>query len=186
MERARDRSRRTPNEIAPRARQKSIWKSPRHPLISCAKFIPQLLARDKSSYREQNRRRAKVNTNGPGVHRLGPRRVVVAAALAAFGASRQPSRPAVIGHSSLPVRPGRPAGASAATALLALSALFAAPMPASAQSDIWSATMTVGRINRGSSSASVGYRVVIGPLPAHGSITDRTFSIDGNDYTVTA
>ena len=55
-------------------------------------------------------------------------------------ASRQPGRPFVAGRSSRPTRPGRLIGAFAAAALLALTALFAAPMPASAQSDIWSAT----------------------------------------------
>ncbi len=99
-------------------------------------------------------------------------------------ASRQPSRPFVAGRSSRPTRPGRLIGGFAAAALLALSALFAAPMPASAQSDIWSATMTVGISNRGSSIESIGYRIQIGLLTPHGSITDNTFSIDGTPYTV--
>ncbi len=102
------------------------------------------------------------------------------------GASGQPSRPVVIGYLFRPARPGRPVGASAAGALIALAALFAAPMSASAQSDIWSATMTVDSVERGAGGESIGYRVVLGHLPAHGSITDRTFSIDGNDYTVSA
>ena len=102
-------------------------------------------------------------------------------------ASRQPGRPFVAGRSSRPTRPGRLIGGFAAAVLLALTALFAAPMPASAQSDIWSATMTVGSVDRGhSTDESVGYRVVRGSLSAHGSITDNTFSIDGNDYTVSA
>ena len=100
-------------------------------------------------------------------------------------ASRQPSRPFVAGRSSRPTRPGRLIGGLAAAALLALSALFAAPMPASAQSDIWSATMTVGSLTRNSPTNSrIGYGEMFPSNPAYGSLSDTTFAIDGTDYTV--
>ena len=83
-------------------------------------------------------------------------------------------------------------GASAAGLLIVLTALFAVlfagHMPASAQSsDTWSATMTVGSSNRGNTDTeSVGYGLMFGQFPEHGSITDNTFSTGGNAYTVTA
>ena len=100
-------------------------------------------------------------------------------------ASRQPGRPLVGACSSRPTRPGRAVGAFAAVALLALFALFAAPMPASAQSDIWSATMTVGSLTRDSATTSrIGYGEAFNPNPAYGSLSDTTFATGGTDYTV--
>ncbi len=116
-----------------------------------------------------------VNTN-THVRKRGPRSIVVATALAAYGAFRRSSRPVVAGHSSRPTRPGRRVGASAAGALIALAALLAVPVPASAQSDIWSATMTVGT----QLPSSIGYSSILG----HGTLSATTFAIERISYTV--
>ena len=58
-------------------------------------------------------------------------------------------------------------------------------MPASAQSDIWSATMTVGSLTRDSATTSrIGYGEAFNPNPAYGSLSDTTFATGGTDYTV--
>ena len=76
----------------------------------------------------------------------------------------------------------RSVAALAAVSLLALAALLAVGSPASAQSsddgeEIWSATMTVGNFPIGK-----GYTPEHGGI---GSLSDTTFSVDSQDFTVT-
>ena len=97
------------------------------------------------------------------------------------GKAGQPSRP-VVGRSSRPARSGRAAGAFVAVPLLAFAALVAVPMTASAQSGVWSATLTLGSPDLG---VSGGFNTIVAGSE-YGSISDATFVVDATTYTIKA
>ena len=82
-------------------------------------------------------------------------------------------------------RRGLPAAlrAGAGIALLLVAALVAVPMPASAQSEDWSATLTVESSPFGGFR---GFSIALGPAGAYGALSDTTFAVDGTTYTIAA
>ena len=79
----------------------------------------------------------------------------------------------------------RPAHAlrTVAVFLVALAALLAAPPAASAQTTVWSATLTAGESRVANIVAGVGYDRVAGANT--GSLDDNSFDLAGTTYTVT-
>ena len=67
--------------------------------------------------------------------------------------------------------------------LIAFTALLAAPPAASAQTTVWSATLTAGESFIGTVVSGVGYDRVSGATT--GSLDNNNFDLDGTTYTVT-
>ena len=91
---------------------------------------------------------------------------------------------------SAAARPARPRGGGLGAALFALAALLLAPpfvSDASAQdeyTEVWSATMTAGAGTVDSTSADGSYPNVGYRSGAFGTLSDRTFTFDGETYTI--